>query len=372
MAGSCGHAPSHSGKLPRRKAVLRVPDRLPFSLEMTWKGWQGRIGGERGEASRRQGDRIPEIRAGMVAERITVGVYALDHVLLPGTAAGRGWPLRLAEMEPALSPGAEARPLSLEETHQGLVLAEPADLGGVRHPVSAQVAVEQIPGRRGLFLLRIGGKPMGVAAAETWDSALGRLEGAGNAGAIAAYAAGTLIDTPEGPRAAETLATGDVVTTLFNGSRPLRWVGRRRLSMLDLLAHPGLRPVEFAPGSVGNARPLLVSPQKRMLIDDWRAEVYFGEDRVLVAAQALIDDRMARVVLRAEGIDYITLLCDRHEVLLAEGALSESFHPGESGLSGLTPAERDEIKAVIPEAELLRRRAAFPIVRNAEARALRL
>ena len=58
--------------------------------------------------------------------------------------------------------------------------------------------------------------------------------------------------------------------------------------------------------------------------------------------------------------------------LLAEGALSESFHPGESGLSALPSAMLAEIAALIPETELMRRRAAFPIVRNAEARALRM
>ena len=190
--------------------------------------------------------------------------------------------------------------------------------------------------------------------------------------ALAGFAAGTLIDTPDGPRAVETLVAGEVVTTLGNGSRPLRWVGRRRVEAVEMLAHPGLRPVAFGPGILGNARDLLVSPQQRLLIDDWRAAVYFGEDRVLVAAQALVDDQAARVMLPAGGIDYVMLLCDRHEVLLAEGALSESFHPGETGLAALLPEDRARLTAVCPEPDLLRRRAAFPIVRNAEARALRL
>ncbi len=306
----------------------------------------------------------------MVAERITVSVYALDHVLLPGVAVGRGWPLRLAEQDPALAPEAETARLVLDVTSDGLTLAETVSLAAASHAAGLRVAVEPIAGRAGLFLVRIGPKPVAIAVAGGWQSALS--PGEAQAEAVAAYVAGTLIDTPDGPRAVETLATGDVVTTFANGSRPLRWVGRRRVSLLDLLAHPTLRPVEFAAATVGNMRPLLVSPQQRMLIDDWRAEVYFGEDRVLVAARALVDDQGARLVLPAAGVDYVVLLCDRHEVLLAEGALSESFHPGEMGLSGLTAAERAEIEMLIPEADLLRRRAAFPIVRNAEARALRL
>jgi hypothetical protein len=139
-----------------------------------------------------------------------------------------------------------------------------------------------------------------------------------------------------------------------------------------MLAHPGLRPVEFAPGSIGNDRPLVVSPRKRLLIDDWRAAVYFGEDRVLVSASALVDDQAARQVLLPDGVEYVVLLCDRHEILLAEGALSESFHPGETGLAGLSGRDREALAGIVPEAELARRRAAFPIVRHAEARALRL
>lgn len=308
----------------------------------------------------------------MVAERITVGVYALDDLRLPRAAAGRGWAQRLAEQDPALAPAAQPVDLVLEISADGLALGEPAALAGVQHAASLRVAIEPVPGRAGLFLVRIGAKAVAVAVAGPWDAAVLPANAPAPVEGVAAYGAGTLIDTPDGPQPVETLATGAVVTTLSNGSRPLRWVGRRRVSVLELLAHPALRPVEFAAGTVGNMRPLVVSAQQRMLIDDWRAEVYFGEDRVLVAAQALVDDRAARVVLPAEGVDYVVLLCDRHEVLLAEGALSESFHPGEMGLSGLGAAERAEIETLIPETEFLRRRAAFPIVRNAEARALRL
>ncbi|MES2539464.1 MAG: Hint domain-containing protein [Pseudomonadota bacterium] len=308
----------------------------------------------------------------MVAERITVGVYALDHVLLPRAAAGRGWALRLAELDPALAPGAVAVGVVLEVMVEDLAVAEPALLGGVVHAAGLRVAIERVLGRAGLFLIRVGTKPIGVTISGTWEAALSPPAGPAPLAGLAAYVAGTLIDTPDGLRPVEALLAGDVVTTLANGSRPLLWVGRRRVTVLDLLAEPGLRPVEFAPGVVANIRPLLVSPQQRMLIDDWRAEVYFGEDRVLVAAQALVDDLATRVVLPLDGVEYVILLCDRHEVLLAEGALSESFHPGEIGLSGLTQGERDEVETLIPEAELLRRRAAFPIVRTAEARALRL
>lgn len=309
----------------------------------------------------------------MVAERITVGVYALEQVLLPKPASARGWAARLAEANPMLKDAAHLCLLALNDGPEGLALAEEAALAGMVHRAGARVEVEPVAGRPALFLIRIGGKAAALASAVPWLAGGEHpMTGVEVPEALAAYACGTLIDTPVGPRPVEALAAGDVVTTLANGSRPLRWVGRRRVEPVEMLAYPGLRPVEFAPGSVGNGRSLVVSPQQRMLIDDWRAEVYFGEDRVLVAAQALVDDQTARVILPALGVEYVVLLCDRHEVLLAEGALSESFHPTGTGLAALPPAHRAEISALFPEAELQRRRAAFPIVRNAEARALRI
>lgn len=308
----------------------------------------------------------------MAADCITVGVYALDQVILPRPSAAKGWTARLAEAAPSLVDNATPCPFQLILTAEGWALGETVMLSGARLHAGRRVQIDAIEGRPGLFLVRVDGKATGLASAMPWEAGEHSGHGPAEPEALAGYALGTRIDTPDGPRAVESLMPGDVVTTLANGSRPLRWVGRRRVAPVEMLAHPGLCPVEFAAGAAGNDRALLVSQRQRMLIDDWRAAVYFGEDRVLVAAQALVDDQAARVVLPVDGLDYVILLCDRHEVLLAEGALSESFHPADTGLAGLPPQARAELAALVPEVELTRRRAAFPIVRSSEARALRL
>jgi Hint domain len=189
---------------------------------------------------------------------------------------------------------------------------------------------------------------------------------------IYCFTFGTLIDTPDGACLIEELGQGDLVTTLGNGSQPLRWTGSRRVTAAEMQQTPDLQPVEFAAGVVGNARPLLVSPQHRLLLNDWRAQVYFGEDEVLIPAKAMVNGTTIRQVLPAEGVTYVHLLFDRHEILVSDGALSESFHPGEAGLQSLDAAQRRELDLLFPGMELQRRRAAFPIVKLSEARALRL
>ena len=51
---------------------------------------------------------------------------------------------------------------------------------------------------------------------------------------LLSFTHGTRIDTPDGPRPVEALAAGDLVTTLDNGSQPVRWTGRRWISPAEM------------------------------------------------------------------------------------------------------------------------------------------
>jgi hypothetical protein len=157
------------------------------------------------------------------------------------------------------------------------------------------------------------------------------------------FAAGTLIATPSGPIAVEDLTTDDLVTTLDHGPQPIRWTGRRRVAATGNAA-----PVVFRAGAIGNDRDLMVSPQHRMLLTDWRAELMFGEPQVLVPAKALVNHD---TIFVQEGgqVEYVHLLFDEHEIIFAEGVPSESFHPGATGLSTLDDPARDEVLALFPE-----------------------
>ncbi|NBQ51553.1 MAG: hypothetical protein EBU35_13145 [Marivivens sp.] len=85
-----------------------------------------------------------------------------------------------------------------------------------------------------------------------------------------------------------------------------------------------------------------------MLFQGYSAELLFGETEVLVSARHLIDNK---AVTREEGgmVTYIHMMFDQHEIVFAEGAATESFHPGDVGLSAIKDEAREELFAIFPE-----------------------
>lgn len=165
-------------------------------------------------------------------------------------------------------------------------------------------------------------------------------------------ARGTLIETEAGPVPVEDLRIGDRVRTVEGAAQPIRWVGCRRIAARELLADASLRPVRIAAGALGENRPardLTVSPQHRILLDDWRAELFFGAPQVLVPAKGLVNDTTIRTLHDTDGVDYFHVLFDRHEIMLTEGLPTESFHPGDYALRELGGATRDELFRMFPE-----------------------
>jgi len=203
----------------------------------------------------------------------------------------------------------------------------------------------------------------GTATATTWVNTSTQMP-VGTLGPPC-FTAGTLIETPDGDVRIEDLEIGDLVTTKDHGAQPIRWTGRR-----SVVGGGAFAPILFKAGSIGNTRDLRVSPQHRMLLQDWRAELFFGEDEVLCAANKLLNDS---TVLKApcDRVEYIHLMFENHEVIYAEGAATESFLIGEY-LCGDESALMDEIRAVFPEAaEISTHLAAVrPIARGYEMEAI--
>lgn len=160
---------------------------------------------------------------------------------------------------------------------------------------------------------------------------------------IPCFTPGTLIEAESGPLPIEVLTVGDLVRTMDHGLQPIRWIGQRRVAGTGTMA-----PVRIAAGAMGNYREMLVSPQHRMLIAGHAAQMHFGMDELLVAAKHLVDGRRITQNDQAE-VTYIHLLFDRHEVIFAEGAPTESLHLGQMGEAALDRAARDEIMTLFPE-----------------------
>lgn len=169
---------------------------------------------------------------------------------------------------------------------------------------------------------------------------------------LVCFTSGTLIETDLGARPVETLQPGDLVWTQDAGLQPLRWIGKRTVSRAGLRANAALRPVIFAPGSLGPGLPLrrmALSPQHRVCRSDWRTELYFGAEEVLVAAQALVNGRTVCQPLPAGPVTYVHFLLDAHQIVRAEGVLTESFFPSALAMRGLDEAARRELLELFPE-----------------------
>jgi hypothetical protein len=151
--------------------------------------------------------------------------------------------------------------------------------------------------------------------------------------------------TVTGEREIETLAPGDLILTMDHGYQPIRWIGSTTVPAKGKLA-----PIVIEAGTLGNTRTLRVSPQHRMLLSGWQAEVLFDETEVLAAAKMLVNDQTIR---REEGeqVEYFHMLFDGHEVIFAESAPSESFHPGHVGWGALAETAREEILSLFPALE---------------------
>ncbi|PKP85342.1 MAG: hypothetical protein CVT80_03130 [Alphaproteobacteria bacterium HGW-Alphaproteobacteria-2] len=183
---------------------------------------------------------------------------------------------------------------------------------------------------------------------------------------IPCFTPGTRIGTPSGEKPVEDLRPGDRVITRDHGVQTVRWVGARTLSRTELALAPDLRAVRIRAGALGHGLPerdMLVSPNHRMLVMSERTRLFFDEAEVLVAAKHLADgDGIAQV--ETAGVTYIHVMFDHHEVILADGAWSESFQPGDWSLRGLEREQRAELLDLFPELAETASRAGYRAARR--------
>jgi hypothetical protein len=134
----------------------------------------------------------------------------------------------------------------------------------------------------------------------------------------ACYLAGTRIATEGEAVAIETLRIGDAVRTCGGRMRSIRWIGRRSYDGRFAAANRNVWPILIRAGALDAGLPsrdLYVSPRHAMFLDG-----------VLIPAGELVN---GVTILRGTPmgrVDYYHVELDTHDIILAEGAPSESYN----------------------------------------------
>lgn len=210
-----------------------------------------------------------------------------------------------------------------------------------------------------VFVVRIGGVNIGFGylsgqepiKGETFTGTVGRDGDAFDSGDgisssepysnIACYAEGTLIMTPDGERHVENLRPGDHIMTLDRGAQPIRWMRRNTYALEQATTDD--KPVQIKAGALGRNLPaqnLIVSAQHRILVGGAGQLDGAFTNEAFAPAKSLTAVPGIRHMKGKTEITWIHFACDRHEVVTANGCLSESLLLGPMVVNGLQAAER--------------------------------
>lgn len=271
---------------------------------------------------------------------VTVQAGLLNVSLLNGTAinfdntGGTG--------QFTLTPAAINLSLSTAPVVTGLSNGDKITLtGATSASLSNGVLTFHYPGLLGLdttTALNLQGIPQGSTIA--FDST-------SNTVVFACFLRGTRIGTPNGEVAIEHLRVGDRVLTLNSGRATIHWIGRRVIDPGATSRPEDAWPVRISKGALTDNVPhrdLWVSPDHCLLVDD-----------VLVPAKLLINATSITQEIRAEPFEYFHIELERHDVVLAEGMLCETYREDgnrqmflEPGTAAIAPAGASGAKPCYP------------------------
>lgn len=165
------------------------------------------------------------------------------------------------------------------------------------------------------------------------------------------YSSGTKILTEHGEVAVEHLKAGDLVVTLDRGLQPIRWIHTSDHLLKDTAADA--KPILIAAGALGSGRPeqdLIVSPQHRILVGGHKQLDAVVETEAFAMAKSLTKLKGIRTMRGKSKVTWIHFACDRHEIVFANGCLSESLLLGPMVVNGFTDAERQEVTGIFGHA----------------------
>ncbi|SHL39820.1 Hint domain-containing protein [Halomonas caseinilytica] len=132
------------------------------------------------------------------------------------------------------------------------------------------------------------------------------------------FAAGTMIATPDGEIAVETLSIGDLVMTASGESVPVKWLGRQTIGRLTASGNNApvrVREDALAPGQPN--RDLVLTAHHGLVIDD-----------LVIDAGALVNHDSIDYVPNSELPDTVTyyhIEMENREVVIANGTEVETY-----------------------------------------------
>jgi VCBS repeat-containing protein/autotransporter passenger strand-loop-strand repeat protein/autotransporter-associated beta strand protein len=138
---------------------------------------------------------------------------------------------------------------------------------------------------------------------------------------IACYCRGTLIRTKTNEIPVEALSIGDRVLTASGALRPIRWIGRRSYGGRFIEGRNDILPICFKAGSIGEGTPgrdLWISPHHAMYFEN-------AAGGVLIEAKDLVNGTTIIQAKAIDSVEYFHIELETHDVIVAEGALSETF-----------------------------------------------
>ena len=131
------------------------------------------------------------------------------------------------------------------------------------------------------------------------------------------FCAGTRIEMRRGQKRVENLKIGDKVMTAEGTARPIKWIGRRSYNSRFVMGRKDILPICIKAGALDDdvpKRDLWISPNHAIYLDG-----------VLIEAKDLVNGVSIVQTEHADKIEYFHIELESHDVIIAEGALSESF-----------------------------------------------
>jgi len=130
--------------------------------------------------------------------------------------------------------------------------------------------------------------------------------------AVAGLSAGAIVMSLDGEIPVEHLAAGDKIITRDSGIAILRGLRRTEVRVA---------PVCIKAGSLGHTRPgrdMVIGPDTRIHIRDWRARALFGTDVATVKAKRLVDGEFVALGAPCKMVVH-ELEFERSHIIYADG-----------------------------------------------------